>query len=247
MSSTIQTLGKHMQFKFLTAGTASLLLMVSAAHATTTMTPYDPSAPTNLSSFGDGNELAAQTVTYQADPNGKGLDVIVQVDPAGAGKDQADSSLGLQFTNLYFGDATNGATIGFELGNSDAFVPGVAGDVVYGSTAGITYIDTPGSSYADGGVGSMSQTYIPYTDFTTSALGLAGFTPYQPGDSLQLRDVQAFSYAGNNAGGDPRFGSVTIPSVSAAPEPASWALMLMGVGGLGGALRLRRKGALAAA
>jgi hypothetical protein len=102
------------------------VIAASAAHATVTITPYNPSEPTDLSVFGNGNELAAQTVTFKADSNGKGLDVIIQVNPAGLGKDNADASLGDQFANLYFGDVTNGATIGFEM-NNDAFVPGVFG------------------------------------------------------------------------------------------------------------------------
>jgi hypothetical protein len=215
------------------------LTLASAANATstTTTTPYNPTDPTDLSVFENGNELAAQTITYRNDANGKGLDVIVQVVPAGLGNDKADSTLGLQFTNLYFGDTTNGATIGFELGN-DSFVPGVFGsNTVYGASAGIVYTDTPGTDYAHGGVGSMSTVYIPYADFTTSVLGQAGFNPYHVGDQLQLRDVQAFSYGGNNAGGDPRFGFVTLGGV---PEPASWALMIIGFGAAGASLRRRR-------
>jgi hypothetical protein len=57
------------------------LTLASAANATstTTTTPYNPTDPTNLSKFENGNELAAQTITYRNDANGKGLDVIVQV------------------------------------------------------------------------------------------------------------------------------------------------------------------------
>jgi len=226
----------------LAAGAAALLLSASVAAAKTTTTPYDPGAPTDLSSFVDGNELAAQTVTFGADPNGLGLDITVKVDPAGLGVDKADQTLGLQFTNLYIGDAVNGATIGFELGNNDAFVPGVSGSVAYGPSAGITYVDTPGTSYASGGVGSMSAAFIPYVDFTSNALGLAGFVPYQAGDVVQLRDIQAFSYAGNNAGGGDRFGFVTIPG--AAPEPSTWALMFAGVGLMGFILRRKQREAL---
>ena len=48
-------------------------------------------------------------------------------------------------------------------------------NTIYGPSAGIVYTDTPGTSYADGGVGSMSTVYIPYADFTTNVLGQAGF------------------------------------------------------------------------
>jgi hypothetical protein len=104
-----------------------------------------------------------------------------------------------------------------------------------------------GTTYANGGIGSASEAYIPYTAYETLMTDL-GETPVGPGDTIQLRDIQAFSYAGNN--GDPagsRFGSITIPGI---PEPATWAMMLIGFGGLGAAMRMRRRGvgsALAAA
>ena len=227
--------------KILQAASAATvaLTLASAAHAasTTTVTPYNPADPIDLSKFENGNELAAQTITYRNDANGKGLDVIIQVNPAGPGADNADLSLGDQFTNLYFGTEAAGATIGFELGN-DVFVPGPGNNTVYGPSAGIIYVNTPGTDYAHGGVGSMSTVYIPYIDFTTNILGLPGFTPFNVGDSLQLRDVQAFSYGGNNAGGDPRFGFVTLGG--GVPEPASWALMIVGFGSAGAMLRRRR-------
>lgn len=40
-------------------------------------------------------------------------------------------------------------------------------------------------------------------------------------------------------------GTATLVSPSAAPEPAAWALMLLGFGGLGAVLRRRRAAALA--
>jgi hypothetical protein len=43
-----------------------------------------------------------------------------------------------------------------------------------------------------------------------------------------------------------QFGSATFTLGSSAPEPASWALMLVGVGGLGFALRSTKKKALVA-
>ena len=43
-------------------------------------------------------------------------------------------------------------------------------------------------------------------------------------------------------------GNITVKgAVSAAPEPAAWALMMVGVGGMGAALRTRRRKAIAAA
>jgi hypothetical protein len=230
-----------MQKRFSLALVASAALMaVSAAHAAsvTTNTPWDPGAPTDLSQFVDGNENVAETVTYSNDPDGKGIDIVIKTDPAGLGNDNADASVGDQFTNLYFGDDTNGAYVGFELGNSRAFTPGVAGYFDYTSALGITYTDTPGTTYANGGQASESQTFIPYSFFETDPLHM-GFTKLAPGGVIQLRDIQAFAYAGNNAGGGARFGTLTIPN--AVPEPATWALMIGGLGLVGYQLR-RREG-----
>ena len=55
----------------------------------------------------------------------------------------------------------------------------------------------------------------------------------------------AFAYSsvtnvGANAGAELGSGRLTVPSLSAVPEPASWALMLVGFFGLGAAVRRRR-------
>jgi hypothetical protein len=218
----------------------SFLALSSGASAFTVTTPYNPGDPTDLSQFENGNELAAQTVTNIADPNGKGFDVTIQVDPAGSGGDMADNSLGDQFSNYYFGNNAQGATIGFSLSANGgySFVPGEPGSTPIGSSAGIKFVDTPGTTYANGGVGSMSTVYFPYADFTSNVLGLPGFTPYNVGDPIQLRDIQAFSYGGNNAGGGLRFGSDVL--LAGVPEPATWAMMFGGMFGAGAILRRSR-------
>lgn len=209
---------------------------------TITNTPYSPGADTTLTTFGAGNELAAQTIYFGADPNGLGMDIAIQVDPAGEGLDNADASLGLQFANLYFGDPDQGAYLGFEVGNNNAFVP-ATGVNTSSAGLGILYSDTPGTTYAAGGTGSVAEIYIPYSAYESLASTLGQTVE----DSIQLRDVQAFSYAGNN--GNPagsRFGSVKIPTaVAGAPEPSSWALMLLGVGGAGFMLRRNRRSSAA--
>ena len=219
------------------------------AGATTTTTPYSPGADTTLSTFGSGNENVAETIYYQADPNGLGIDIAIMTDPAGAGNDNADASVGDQFTNLYFGDPNQGAYIGFELGNQDAFVPATGASYNYSTSGlGIQYADTPGTTYANGGKASVSEAYIPFTAYQTLESDL-GLPVSAVGDTIQLRDIQAFAYAGNN--GSPagsRFGSVTISAVSAAPEPSVWVLMIAGIGMIGAALRHgRRRGTFATA
>lgn len=59
------------------------------------------------------------------------------------------------------------------------------------------------------------------------------------------------SYFSPTCGGEicgyPLSGSVTLGAISATPEPASWAMMLVGFGGLGAAMRTRRRTATATA
>jgi hypothetical protein len=238
---------------------ASALLMASSAYASTdidgvispdeyknaivTSTPYAPGADTSLNTFGNGNENVATTTYFQADPNGKGFDVAIQTNPAGAGMDNADASVGDQFANLYFGDPVNTSYIGFELGNSRAFEPGVPGYVDYTTaSSGILYADTPGMTYANGGTPSTIEAHIPYATYETLAAEF-GVTGVGPGSTIQFRDEQAFSFAGNNAGGGARFGSIIIPS--AVPEPNTWAMMLLGMGMLGFLLRRKREASTA--
>lgn len=208
------------------------------AGATLTHTPYSPGADTSLATFGSGNELVSENIYFGADSTRSGFDIAVQTTPAGAGMDMADQSLGLQFTNLYFGSP--GTNIVFELGNRDAVNVLTGARYDYSNAnLGIQYQDTPGSSYANGGQGSVSEAYIPYAAYEAVAAQL-GIT-VGTGSAITLRDVQAFSYAGNN--GSPagsRFGTVVISdaAVAAAPEPGTWALLLGGIGMLGALMRI---------
>jgi hypothetical protein len=139
----------------------------------------------------------------------------------------------LNFTNLYFGTPTLGSTIGFEVTNNDAFVPGVAGSVGYTPGTGpgqIDYAVTPGSATTP----SVIEVAIPWIDFTTNALGLEalGFSPLT--SEVQLRLSQSFGYsvAGGATYGDDRLGLLSVPGT--VPEPASiaaWGVLGVIAGG----------------
>jgi hypothetical protein len=154
---------------------------------------------------------------------------------------QADGPTnGLNFSNLYFDldpANNNGSDLGFEIGNNDAFIPGVSGSVT--PLAGMTYaLGTNSFEF------SISNSY-----FTTAIAGL-DYYPGQvftaPGGEVTLRLSQSFGYsvAGGDTYGADRLGSFTLEG--GVPEPASWSMMILGFLGAGATLRAaRRKGSLA--
>jgi hypothetical protein len=102
-------------------------------------------------------------------------------------------------------------------------------------------------------------TSSPDIDFTSAFLaGLGG--PY---DLIEIDDdgtnefwrlanpveLDASTYTltinGNNSGAGSLGGSITIRQANAVPEPATWAMMLLGFGAVGFAVRRRRKPVLA--
>ena len=55
----------------------------------------------------------------------------------------------------------------------------------------------------------------------------------------------ALAINGNNSGAGSLGGSITIRQATAVPEPATWAMMLIGFGAVGFAMRRRQKPVLA--
>lgn len=86
----------------------------------------------------------------------------------------------------------------------------------------------------------FSQTITGGGQTFLSSLGTLGFA----GGTVTEVDLSCVNCSGNTYH---QFGNATFTLGSSAPEPAAWALMLVGLGGLGGALRLSRKSASAAA
>ena len=113
--------------------------------------------------------------------------------------------------------------------------------------------DTGGNYYSDGIYHSAGYPNLLTVTLAAPA-NLSSLTLYGRTDCCGSRDV--YNVVIDNAGGAPIYtgtldatGSSNMATVTfgAVPEPASWALMLIGVGGLGAVLRRSRQGAALAA
>ena len=82
--------------------------------------------------------------------------------------------------------------------------------------------------------------YYAYLDAETPSAQFSRTNPYLGGEMFEAGPGTGFKYQ-QLSSLDFRFGIGGSPMTAAVPEPASWAMMLIGFGALGGALRNRRK------
>jgi hypothetical protein len=128
-------------------------------------------------------------------------------------------------------------------GTSPFTVDGVTGSVDVGGT---TYTVTGLTTYAGDDQKLYSQS-VGYVDFPGISVSLSD------GDALNLFAFNPTSYGallrGQNASGDPYTGSyyaVTVSDPPPAPEPTTWAMMLIGFAGLGFVAMRKRRTPIAA-
>jgi len=148
-----------------------------------------------------------------------------------------------EFTGGFSSTASNSWTLdltGFT-GPVDVNIESVASNYTRNSGFDITSVTAPASFSVDfvHNDNSAVKKTGGSDDWQFSAIGLA--------TGLYTINVTGI-YKGLNA--DPTqysgyIGKVTL-TASAAPEPAAWSLMILGVGGMGAALRTRRRKAVAA-
>lgn len=218
--------------KFAAAATAIsaalALVQVGPAHAATIMdtdgTPLAESVHTN------GNQTGT-TVTTKSNPSGYFVD-FTSVDPlsiSGNGMAKVDGPFGSITMSPEGPPSANQGLVGF----SEIKFTVTSG--VDGSTAGDTF--TVVANFLGGGSDTFSNIALDTNDkyLVTAGSGevitslsienLANST----GAPIQFGDVRQVYF--NGIGG-------TAPGV---PEPATWALMLVGFGGLGAVMRSRRR------
>ena len=146
------------------------------------------------------------------------------------------------FANIYVGGATFNSSLVIELTNDQYYFNGGGPHSLAGT--GFTYASSgnPAAGMAD------ISFALPLAYLENDPLGLGFTTPkLGVGDQIRVSYAQAYGYSfvGGTANyGSNRLGSQIIPAP--APEPAAWALMIVGFGAIGGmARRSTRRAALA--
>ncbi len=203
-----------------------ILLMLTTADVTGGLTKvkaqtmtvgYDANAP--LGNFGNPtnvNSTVAYTISVTADSTYASFKLVARPDLGGM--------FSLDFVNLYLSTTvatgSGGSNLGFEIGNANAFVPGVPGSY---STANDGFIINH-----DAILGTWNIE-IPWTYFETDPDGI-GFEKIDVASHniLRLNGSQSFGYTyigGQDSFGNFRLGEITPVS---APEPGSATLLLLG-------------------
>jgi hypothetical protein len=204
-----------------------------------------------LGALAAATSASADTVTFETGPFGPGF-----TNPVTEGNFMYYNAGGALFVN----DLGNP---GHDMEGTIAEGGGVLG-VARTDFAGFTFSSLDYSAYSQAGTGNQTLTVTGYFQHAIVAVdtfdlgNTANFTNTYDNwthfDALNLAGVQIDNlFVTLNAGGDAgrqfsqNVDNVNLAGVRAgsAPEPASWALLLVGFGGLGAALRTRRRSAAA--
>jgi hypothetical protein len=127
-------------------------------------------------------------------------------------------------------------------------------DTVSQLVTGLTVDDTYNLSWAYGGRVSggpqelnVSFGGVPLTQDSSNGYAAWSLNSFIVKATATSETLTFASVDTSGEGGRPSYGNeLTAVSLIAVPEPAAWALMLVGFGGLGAAMRSRRRMALAA-
>jgi len=200
--------------------------------APTATVATDPAAPT--SNFGTpGNTATAGYAIYLNNTNDRLYGAVTQTGGVAAGP----------FTNLYFDiDPTTGAggsELGIEVSNKRGFVAGTSDYFDLSSAIDFSSVTTGGLTTTE-----FSIDNSVFRDFIAAAVaqgyfGAGGYT--QQDVRLNLSQSLSYSVAGGSSYGAERLGTFSVAaSTGAVPEPATWAMMVIGFGAAGYGLRRSR-------
>lgn len=232
-----------MHRKILAAATSTVLLMgATAGHASTILTFANGtntktagylgfSQPDNTLATAKGGDSATITVGSTVY---KGFFTLTATGDADA------QQLGGGLATESFGDAQNPGAFSFTTTTGKVLFAGTFEDA--------ELILQTGSKGANGSVG-VSTLEGKIVSITTNQTGEKLGALLSDGFNLSLANISpavGVLEITSNTHSLSSFSATATGSFSTAvPEPASWSLMLMGVGGMGAALRRRRKAALA--
>jgi hypothetical protein len=169
--------------------------------------------------YSDGFDHSAQTDLYGKDLPGDERGLGLADDPS-------------HENEIYWGNSHNGAFV--ELDVSGLFGLVTSAQFFMGSTTGGPPAGEQwsvwGSNFA--GCGWLCADAGPLTGFDEGTHDLVGFGTYK------YYDFYSLGTFGNGAPGNVIIGGLVLTPV---PEPGSWALMLLGFGAVGAAMRRNRK------
>jgi hypothetical protein len=210
----------------LVLGVAAVGAFASSAHAAVTV--YNSQAAFNAAAPG------ATTFGFNAggglvlNPNPLSLHGLMFKDEVTA-QDMATGGFPLLFTV----SKTLTPTYGKDFLSYENTQPGIIGDILSGGTTAIGF--TYGSFVSTGGGVTVTlNTGDSFAITPTSTAAFLGFTSTTPITSISMDYPGGFAL------------DLTSVSVLGVPEPSTWAMMLLGFGGLGAAMRVRRRSPAAA-
>jgi hypothetical protein len=196
----------------------------------------DPNAP--IGNFGTPTNRATVGYTIQLnDADGSLFGLITQTGGEGA----------LIGANLYFDldrslPGRSGSDLGFEISANgvNAFVP------TNDNSGGSALLDASLYSFVSTTTDGLTTLEFRLADslFNSPIAGL-NYSPsltFTGDNRLNLSQSLSYSVAGGATSfGAARLGTFSSLSVAAVPEPSTWAMMLLGFGAIGGAMRRNRR------